>query len=254
MIMTRRAKQLALKKSNNEKLKKKNTPKGRRKRTTKLRTSKRISKAKTPAKPSLKSRKAQKPRSKYNIDSNLTLSRKTPKTVEKKLNLKEEEQIPTTTSGNKNVTFSPSTNGRSLTADKQEPSNQDKPNLQTNTSISGFLKNLSTESDFVNKGSTGPQSPLLSASENLIDFDLLISAPNFQPSNEPISMFKMLEDGLEIPEEEKAPEVIPEEMKTNLRNVLKKYIPFKEKEEEESDIKVEENAESKTIPEIGKIL
>lgn len=113
--------------------------------------------------------------------------------------------------------------------------------MQTETSISGFLKDVSPR-DFTKESRS-----IYSLKDHLIDFNILLTAPEFQPSDEPVSMFR-IHDGLEIEEEEEKV-VKKETFKDTLRNVLKKY-KGKEQVQEVQEPKVPE--EKTKIPDIGR--
>ena len=104
---------------------------------------------------------------------------------------------------------------------------------------------MSTDNDF-GKTNTSPTSDIYSLKDNLIDFGGLISAPEFKPLNEPISIFRTLNDGLELPEIEKKEDGIGQKSRDNLRSVLKKYITEEKKEEE-----IVQETKSEKIPDIG---
>jgi hypothetical protein len=137
--------------------------------------------------------------------------------------------------------------------DKDEESYEEKPRFQTNTSISGFLKNLSTDNDFA-KTNLSQASSIYELKGNLIDFCNLISAPEYEITDEPISIFRNLKEDGDLLDEEEEDCSKELEFKNNLRNVIKKFIKPEEIIEENVD-EEEEKEETKTvkIPNIGKM-
>lgn len=118
--------------------------------------------------------------------------------------------------------------------------------IKTETSISGFLKHVLTEQDFIKKEETS----IYELGKSLIDFNVLLTAPQYVPSDEPVSLFRV-HDGLEIEEEEEEKEIKGDLFKDTLRNVLKKYTQ-KTKEKIEENEEGEMKKEKETIPDIGK--
>lgn len=121
---------------------------------------------------------------------------------------------------------------------------KEKTRFDTNTSISGFLKNLSTDGDFGSKTEAASKN----IRSTLIDFEGLLTAPVFVPQDEPISIFRNVFKGLEVEDEL----TVEEGFKDTLRDVLKKYVA-KATPGETVEEAVEPKEEGRPqIPEIGR--
>jgi hypothetical protein len=82
----------------------------------------------------------------------------------------------------------------------------------------------------------------------LLDFDSILCAPSYVPTNEPVSIFRTLGNSIDTEEEEEDEEQM---FKNTLRNVLQKYTPD-EPAEKVSEEEEPENEKDKQIPEIGR--
>jgi len=119
--------------------------------------------------------------------------------------------------------------------------------MHNNTSISAFLKDSSIENEF----NSNMVSSIYTLKENLITFDTLINAPDYEPDNEPISIFRNMGDSILEEEEE---ETKQHDFKDTLRNVIRKYIAKNHPENgqpEPIQVENEQNNVNK-IPDIGK--
>lgn len=254
MVMTRRtAKQL----KNKTKTSKKQPSPQISKRTTRASrraVTKRISKKAPPKKETTKTKRAQKVRSSTINDTNSNRKRQKSKNLNQKTSKKDDDRLGTATSTSKMVTIK-ATN-KSNKDYSAEIKNLDEPLQKKNgTSITGFLNHLPTEQDFMKK----EENSIYSLGKTLINFDVLLKAPEYEPSNEPISLFRV-HDGLEIEEEDEEQEQTQGELFKNvLRDVLKKYNPKNTNEEEEGtkdedEIQGEQEKMKEKIPEIGKLV
>lgn len=108
------------------------------------------------------------------------------------------------------------------------------------------MKNLSTDNDFA-KTNLSQVSGIYSLKENLLDFDVLLSAPDFKPLNEPISIFRTMDDGPELCEVERGQKAFGQDCRDRLKDVIKKYMAEEEKPEETVP-----ETEPEKIPDIGK--
>ena len=94
-------------------------------------------------------------------------------------------------------------------------------------------------------------SSIYTLKENLITFDTLINAPEYEPDNEPISIFRNMGDSILEEEEEESTQ---HTFKDTLRNVISKYMvkdPSENGQPEPIQVENDENNINK-IPDIGK--
>lgn len=90
---------------------------------------------------------------------------------------------------------------------------------------------------------------IYSLKENLIDFERLLSAPEFRPVDQPVSIFRTMNDGPELHEVGEEESGFGQDCRDKLKDVIKKYMA-KQEEEPEAEEAPETNKDK--IPDIGK--
>ena len=120
--------------------------------------------------------------------------------------------------------------------------------MKNKTSISVFLKDSSIDNDFERSAICS----IYDLKENLIAFDTLINAPEYEPTDEPISIFRNMG---ESKEEEVEEEKTTQQFKDTLRTVMHKFMGSEVNGGNQQQIVVEsEGNKMNKIPDIGKTL